>query len=519
MPDNQHSFVIPDDQSIPALVSLLQETFPVQVQAEAVYKRVFYDTFDWRLYKSGCALEVHDDGQSHRIYWRADKDGKLKIQLGLKKMPRFAADLPVYEFRQQLQSVIAVRELLPQIKMRIKRQSLAVLDKDKKIVVRLNLDVYWYSTSRLRAAKVLTRRLTIKAVKGYSDDFRLVEEFFLAMHWQPAMDNVMKLALIASGVNTGEYTTRLNLRLVPDMSDEQAFKIILLRLLEIMQQNTSGSIKGRDTQFMHDYRVAIKKIRVALKQINNAHPQAVNTEYKHFFSKLGNLTNPVRDLDVFLLQLENYQPDFKKSGWQQLKPMHEYLLSTRKEAQKKFVEELKSSQYRELIEQWHDYLEHSETPGSSSDSSGKEVYKLADKLLWGINQQTLAQGNAITENSDTEALHELRKTFKKLRYLIEFFNSLYPAGNLRVLIQLLIDVQDSLGEFNDRYIQIGMVKAFIEQCPDGDAIKASEQIITILEQQQQAAGKKFRDSFMAYSSSANQNKFKEMFVDYYKRKK
>ncbi len=125
----------------------------------------------------------------------------------------------------------------------------------------------------------------------------------------------MELALIASGVSTGEYSTRLNLRLDPDMPDAQAVKKILLRLLEIMQQNTSGTIKGRDTEFMHDYRVVIKKIRVALKQANTVHPQEISTEYKSFFSQLGKLTNPVRDLDVFLLQLQNYQADFDQSSW------------------------------------------------------------------------------------------------------------------------------------------------------------------------------------------------------------
>ncbi|MDT8282431.1 MAG: hypothetical protein RQ982_06395, partial [Gammaproteobacteria bacterium] len=278
MPDNQHSFIIPDQQSIPALVSLLQQAFPVQAQAEAVCHRVFYDTFDWRLFKHGAALEMHDDGKSHRIYWRADKYGQLKIQLGLKKIPHLAAELPAGEFRQQLQSVISVRELLPRNKLRINRRSFAVLDNNKKIVVRLYLDVYWYQRSELRAARVLTKRLTIKAVKGYTEDYQQVEAFLLALPvsdpgleslpdqqpepllnpqpslLQTAQDNVMKLALIATGVSTNEYSTRLNMRLEHDMPASQVLKEIMLCLLDIMQQNTAGCMRGRDTEYMHDYR-------------------------------------------------------------------------------------------------------------------------------------------------------------------------------------------------------------------------------------------------------------------------
>lgn len=515
MPDNQHSFVIPDEQSFSTLVSLLEKHFSVRLQAESVFHRLFYDTFDWRLHKNGSVLEAHEEGKSLRIYWQTDKDGKLKIQLGLKKVPRLAADLPVCQFRQQLTAVISVRELLARIKLRIKRQSLAVLDENNKIVVRLNLDEYWYSPAKLRAASVLTRRLTLKAVKGYAKDYQRVEAFLQEMPLQSSQDNVMELALIASSMNTGEYTTRLNLRLDPEMSDVQSVKDILLRLLEIVQQNTSGTIKGKDTEFMHDYRVAIKKIRVALKQASAVHPQKISTEYKSFFASLGKLTNPVRDLDVFLQQLQGYQADFEASSWQQLQALRQHLSLSRAAAQQQLIEELKSSQYRDHIKQWRDYLQQSITDNSSPERSGEATYKLADKLIWGVNQKTLLKGKSITRKSDAESLHELRKSFKHLRYLIEFFRSLYPAVKLRVLIQTLIDVQDSLGEFNDCHIQMAMVKAFIEQSDDEQAIKVSQQLLNVLQQQQLDAGKIFTESYKTYSSSGNQKKFKEMFVEYY----
>jgi CHAD domain-containing protein len=526
MSDKQHSFIIPDEQSISVLVSLLQKNFSVRIQPETVYHRVFYDTFDWRLTRYGSALEAHDDGPSPRIYWRADKDGRSKIQLGLRKVPRLACDLPACAFRRQLQSIISVRELSPHIKIRIKRKPLTVLDEHQKVVVRLYFDVYWYSPSRLRAARVLTRRLTVKAVKGYAEEYQRVYAFFvdmplprpLTMPLQTAHDNVMKLALIAGGVSTDEYTTSMNLWLDPFMPDEQALKMILLRLLEILQQNTAGSIKGRDTEFMHDYRVALRKIRVVLKHLGHHHPSAVSSEYRRFFSGLGKFTNPIRDLDVFLMQLENYQPDFENSGWQQLQPLRDYLLLSRAEAQKKLIEDLKSSRYRKTIKQWHDYLNHSVTEEIMTDKPGKPVYKLADELLWEINQKTLEQGKTITRNSDAETLHDLRKSFKQLRYLTEFFSSLYPAVELRVLIQSLTDIQDNLGIYNDRHVQAGMVQAFIQQSKNKEAIKASEQLIQILQQQQDEAGKNFKDDYKKYASSASQKKFRELFVDYHQGK-
>lgn len=521
MPDIQHSFVIPDNQSIPALVSSLQKSFSVQVQAETVFHRVFYDTFDWRLYKNGSALEVYDDGKSQKIYWRADKDGRLKIQLGLRKLPRLAADLPACEFRHELQSVIVVRELLPHIKLRINRQSLVVLDENEKVVVRVYIDVYWYTPSRLRADRVLTKRLTIKAVKGYVNDYQQVEAFFQAMPLlmpmplQTTQDNVMKLAMIATEVSSDEYSTSLYMRLDPETPAEQVLKEIMLRLLEILQQNTAGCIRGRDIEYMHDYCIALRKTGVVLEQLAQLNQQAASDEYKPFFSRLAEITDPVRDLDVFLLQLDNYQSHFGKTGWQQLQALRDYLLHSRAEAQKILIEELKSSQYRKNIKKLRNYLKQDGTDNNAPGKAGKKVYQLADEQLWQFDQRALEQGKTITDKSDAQSLHESCQAFKQLHYLIEFFRELYPSVEQRVLIQTLTDVQDDLGKLNDQHIQVAMVKAFIQQSDNEDTIKASEQIMKILQQQRDEAGKSFKASYKAYSSSVSQKKFKEMYVDYY----
>ena len=136
----QLDLVAPADQGFPELLASFKNNFSVNLQAEIVNYRVFYDTFDWRLYNNGAVLEVHEAGQSRRIYWRADKNGDLKIQLGLRRVPQLASDLAECEFRRQLQSVISVRELVPRIKIKIKRLPLVVLDKNKKVVVRLSFD-------------------------------------------------------------------------------------------------------------------------------------------------------------------------------------------------------------------------------------------------------------------------------------------------------------------------------------------------------------------------------------------
>jgi CHAD domain-containing protein len=516
MAAKQLDLVVPPDQGFSEQLASFQNNFHVNVLAEKANYRVFYDTFDWLLYNNGSALEAHEEGQSRRIYWRADKDSDLRIQLGLRHVPQLASDLAESEFRRQLQSVISVRELIPRVKIKIKRLPLVVLDKNKKVVVRISFDEYWYFPSKTRAGVVLDKRITIKPVKAYENAFNQVVDFFNSMQLSEAQDNIMKLALAESVISTTEYTTKLNLLLDAEMPAEQALKQILLRLLDIMQQNTAGSIRGRDTEFMHDYRVSIRKTRSALTQINKVLPQDILSKYNKFFSGLGKLTNPVRDLDVFQIKLESYQSDLDKAAQEHLQSLRYYIAQSRAEAQKNFINTLKSAEYRQSIKEWREYLENPEPTGPPLENTSKAIHILADELIWNMYQFALEEGNAITDETEPEALHELRKTCKKLRYLIEFFQSLYPANKILELIQALKGLQDNLGEYNDLYVHRGILKNFIKKSSDTKANRACKRVIKFLEHRQTKTRRRFAKRFASFSSADIQQEYRDLFVDSHK---
>ncbi len=508
----QLDLVVPPDQGFSELLASFENNFRVNVQAETVNYREFYDTFDWLLYNNGSRLEVHEEGQSRRVYWRADRDSDLIIQLGLSQVPQLATDLADSDFRHQLQSVISLRELIPRITIRIKRLPSVVLGNNEKVVVRVNFDEYWYLSSTTGAGVVLGKRITIKPVNGYMDEFNRVEKFVHSMQLHEARDNIMELALAESGMSTTEYTTRLNQFLDPEMTAEKALKKILLRLLEMMQQNSAGSIRGRDTEFMHDFRVSIRKTRSALTQVNNVLPQSIITKYNKFFSGLGKLTNPVRDFDVFQSKLDSYQHGLGKAARSHLQPLRDYLARSRAEAQKKFIDTLKSPEYRQSIEEWREYLENPEPATAPLENTDKAVFKLADELIWNMYQLALEEGSAITDDSEAEELHELRKTCKKLRYLMEFFQSLYPEDKIREPIKALKGLQDNLGEYNDLHVHRSIIKTFIKQSSDADANKACKQVVKFLKRRQIKTRRKFAASFAAFASPGNQEEFRDLFV-------
>ena len=64
-----------------------------------------------------------------------------------------------------------------------------------------------------------------------------------------------------------------------------------------------------DTEFLHDFRVALRRTRSLLGQIRDVFPAAAVEHFSSEFSWIGRLTGPPRDLDVLLLALRGRSRD------------------------------------------------------------------------------------------------------------------------------------------------------------------------------------------------------------------
>ena len=513
MAKNQHDYILPESKSIADFITSLQSIFKIRLESEAIIWRTFYDTFDWRLFSNGSMLEMIKDENLPKIYWRADKDSARKIQLGLSSIPRFIDQMPASELRWQLELIQKMRELLPRVKLKVKRQPVSLLNDEDRIVARLNIDEYWFRPSKTRAAHVLGRRITTRPVKGYKDSYKKVEDFIQLLELRKAPDNMMKLALAETGHGPGDYTTKLNLFLDPDEPCGEAVKEILARLVEIIHQNTSGTIRGEDTEYLHDYRVAIRKTRTALSEIEGALPPDIINIYGKFFSMLGNYTGPVRDTDVYLLKLDKYQSNLSGKNRKHLAAFKDHLLHLRKNYQEALRNTLKSSEYKEALKTWDAYLQQ-ETADTGEDSpSNRPVFEVADKLIWQLYQETLEQGKVISPESPVEDIHTLRKTCKKLRYMMGFFQSLYPAREIRELLLVLRGLQDVLGDYNDYAVHIEMLKTFTETVESDVVLKACSSLAKSLKKKQAKVIAGFEGQFEQYSSEDHIDEFREMFVD------
>ncbi len=301
----------------------------------------------------------------------------------------------------------------------------------------------------------------------------------------------------------------------PGLPAGEAVRRILQKLLEAMEANEEGTCAARDPECLHDFRVAVRRTRSALSQIKGVLPPPVLECFRPEFAWLGEVTGPTRDLDVFLLRFESYRGSLPEEFRDALEPLRRFLEAHQRTEQRRLVEALASPRYRQLKKGWAEFLT-GRSPQASPPDAGRPVAEVAGKRIRKVLRRAIREGEAIGAGSPPEDLHELRKTCKKLRYLLEFFQSLYPPQKIDSLIRALKTLQDNLGDFQDLQVQSEALQKFAEQmAAEGEvptrSLLVMGMLIEDLQHRQRQARAEFAGRFAEFSRKKNLRLFDEIF--------
>jgi CHAD domain-containing protein len=510
-------YLIPDHLDANTVEARLCEQLSLTVEPARQEQRIYYDTFDWRLYGNNTVLEDCPDGRQHVLVLRAMNSGKPLARDRLSTSPAFIQDLPPGRLRDELAPVLEMRELLPLAKVRVRVRNLRLLNKDDKTVARVLIEEGTLQPRKGARARPLAGRVALLPVRGYHKPATQITQQLEALQLEPDRQDPMLTALSMAGITPGDYSSKLNLHLDPDVRADQAIRIILHRLLDVMLANEAGTRTGTDTEFLHDFRVAVRRTRSALGQIKGVLPLPVLNRYKREFAWLGQITGNTRDLDVYLLTFDDYRNSLPASMQADIEALRDFLHRHWQIEHKALVRALDTARYRRLVSSWRTFLETPVKERSTLPNARRPVYEVACERIWRVYKRILKEGRAIEADTPAEALHELRKTAKKLRYLMEFFQSLFPSGKIKRLIGVLKSLQNNLGDFQDYEVQVHTLKRFSEQmveenmAPAGTLL-AMGMLIEGLERRQQQARQEFSERFSTFSLPDNQARFRTLFA-------
>jgi CHAD domain-containing protein len=244
-----------------------------------------------------------------------------------------------------------------------------------------------------------------------------------------------------------------------------AVRQILAELLADLVRNEAGAAEGAAIEFLHNYRVAVRRARVIVSQYKNAIPAETAAFLQKELRWLGRATSPLRDADIFMAAIEQYALWLPGDLAQYLKPFREHLLQSRKTGQEKLVRLLTDKRYRAFIAFWRDFA-----AGDSvllESEALPDFQDLAHTRIWRLYKKTVRRGQKISPESAPAELHELRKECKKLRYLIELSAKIIPPGKNSGVMKTLKSLQNVLGAHQDCDVQAAAMMDFSRSFKQG----------------------------------------------------
>ena len=469
--------------------------------------KTYYDSFDWRLYTNGITCEVNRSKVSSTLLLRNLENDLIIASTEIEKVPAFSQEFQLEEIRSALEPLLEMRALLPVCTLDYEAYQLNIINQDDKTILRLILEEH----------DLIDNRVILQTIKGYDKAAEhLIEILITKLGLIPTDKPLLLTALRLQGRKPNNYSSKLNIDLDPDMRADIACKYIYSHLLKAIKDNEQGTIADTDSEFLHDFRVAVRKTRAGLSQLKGVLPDKISATYAEFFSWLGQSTSPTRDLDVYLLNFTHYKSSLSATIRDDLNPLYDFLLAKQQQAHEELAKNLRSTKYLATLSEWEQYLK-AQAPLKPLEPNAKLTIKqLADRRLWKNHKRVLREGDAITEESPTEALHELRKSCKKLRYLMEFFQSLYSENQIKHFIKNLKGLQEVLGNFQDLSVQENTLQLFSEEMLSvnvhANTLLAMGVLIQKLDSLRGNARKDFSAKFATFKREENQSAFKSLLA-------
>ncbi|NOT11865.1 MAG: CHAD domain-containing protein [Methylococcaceae bacterium] len=499
-------FEIPESLTTKNFITLLRQRIATQQISREKILATSYDSFDWRLYANGITAERLQTVSSSFFLLKSLENSLIIASAEITDVPVFSNDFRSEKIRHTLAPLLAMRALIPICTFEYQEIKLAIRNQENKIILRITIEEY----------EKFNNRIYLQPLKGYKKAAKPIIEMITGnLGFTEIDESVLTTALKIQGSRPLDYSSKLNFQLIPDMRADTATKTIFRHLLKTMKANEQGTLSDTDSEFLHDFRVAIRRTRTGLSQLKSVFPDNIHIYYGVFFSWLGQITSPTRDLDVYLLNFTDYRDSLPSSMRDDINPLYDFLVIKKQAAQQELVAHLGSSKYRSAMAEWESYLNDATLTSPCLMDTGLTIELLANKIIWKNHKRVLSKGSALTINSPEESFHELRKSCKKLRYLIEFFQSLYPQEQISILIKKLKDLQDVLGAFQDYQVQQCHLKMFSQEMLTRnlpvETFLAMGVLIQNLENHKYHARKQFESRFEAYQQIENELPLKALF--------
>jgi len=437
-------FLLRADADSHLLHERLKGSFQINRGAPRKETLALYDTHVWTLWFENLILIK---SRTNLLLFTREGDwpvGRALASIPLKgKCPRFLRNFPPSDLRDRLDSLIGHRAVDEVADIRSAVSEWKLRNKAAKTLVRL----YVRETSQTQARTLVE----LIPLRGYEREAEIVSQFLSEIADENAISPLGD-ALQARGANPTPYVLKPELNISPDQETRTVVCEAAARTLKVARSNEEGIIEDWDTEFLHDYRVCLRRIRSVLSSIKGIFPEEKLTEWKERLGTASRHTNRLRDLDVYLLSKDEMTILLPEALRPNLAALFTDLSRERKQEFHKLRAYLGTPAYHELMASLEEAFAHPERLEATKHSSTPIIEEAAKRILKRFRKLT-ELAKALSKDAPDAEIHAIRIAGKKLRYLLEFFGSLFPADEMEDLTNRLSKLQSRLGDFNDTSVQ------------------------------------------------------------------
>ena len=281
--------------------------------------------------------------------------------------------------------------------------------------------------------------LELLPLRGYDKPYKLLYEGLLQLDAE--LDTVPTEIFEQLGYSPHHYRRNPSISLQADITVEAASIRIVTTYFDVARRNEDGIIRDLDSEFLHDYRVSLRRVRSLISLFKGVWLDQSQRELKQRFGDMMRITNRLRDLDVYLLDQPSYYallPETMHAGVDQI---FTAFRRERRQQWRKLAVRLQSDDYRQEVESLRALFEAGGglQPGATA---GEEALGYARALIRKHYKRVCRIARRIDDNTPDEKVHELRIQCKKLRYLLDFF---MPAAGQKIDTKIDQGTQETAG--------------------------------------------------------------------------
>jgi triphosphatase len=392
----------------------------------------YYDTPDALLWRNRVALRVRREG---RRWIQTLKGGGMALgglqlrresnvpvpagRLALDQIP--SAHDPAGLFRDP-----AVRErLMPVFSTDFHRES-RILTLSDGAQVELALDRGEIRAGRRRMA---IQEIELELTEGTIDDLlTFADDLRETVRLVTETRSKAERGYLLSGLVHAGPVRAEHIHLSPRLTLPQALCTIAGEAVAQIQANTPGVLAGKDPEYLHQWRVGLRRLRSLLRLGRDAgYPELA--QYLRHLRPLAEASGDVRDWDVFLGAVTG--PEAQRAA------------EARHQAHRRLSRLLRAKDYdRDMLALIARLI------ALTRQSSGRPLTVAVRKLLRRQLAAVLRHAGQPAW-SPVDRLHRLRIRVKRLRYTLEFFRDFFEAAHSRPLHEALQRLQDILGDMHD----------------------------------------------------------------------